>query len=73
MWQTISENPTDVLLYVSAPAGSILLVDFEVTHCNQLASYGFSVVGSGAGMFYYSLDTTASSNILQPVGLPFLT
>jgi hypothetical protein len=70
MWQVISQDSSDALFTVTAPKGSIIELDVDATHPNQMAPLGATITSApSGGAFYGSLDTTSSSNVIQPQGL----
>jgi len=68
MWQSAASNPTDQILQLNANSGTVFQLDCECTMSSAavaLPSIG-SVTGLTAGRYYrYSLDTTASGNIIH--------
>lgn len=74
MWQLIGANSSDVLFYVTAPGGSILLLDVEATGpttSEALPSPG-AVVSLTTGTYYrYSLDLSGSNVIKAMVASAF--
>lgn len=65
MWQTTSENPTDPLIFLTAPVGTVLMINVDATLPGENASpYGYSLTSSSstAGGFYF-VDPSGSGKL----------